>query len=114
MAKCCARSERPLSAQRSPMLRGHECACAMVASVSYGLTWIPSVRIKQYDSGRRGDERHRRSAECIAQLQDQLVIDLHKDEERIRDADKAAFDRAMHSCENDGLKAANFGILCDA
>ena len=41
------------------------------------------------------------------------MIDLHKDEERIRVADEAAFDRAMHSCENDGPKAANFGILCN-
>ena len=42
------------------------------------------------------------------------MIDLHKDEERIRVADEAAFDRAMHSCENDSLKAANFGIMCDS
>ena len=62
----------------------------------------------------RMSDRHQRAAARIAQMQDQLAIALHKDEERIREAIKAAFDDALHACEDDGLKTSIFALLCDA
>ena len=62
----------------------------------------------------RMSDRHLRAAARIAQMQDQLAIDLHQDAERIRNAVKAAFDDAMHACEDDELKASIFTLLCDA
>ena len=62
----------------------------------------------------RMSDRHMRAAARIAQMQDKLVLDLHKDEERIREAVKAAFDDAIHACEDDELRAAIFALLCGA
>ena len=62
----------------------------------------------------RMSDRHQRAAARIAQMQDQLAIGLHQDAERIREAVKAAFDDALHACEDDGLKAAIFELLCGA
>ena len=62
----------------------------------------------------RMSDKHQRAAARIALMQDQLVIAMHQDEERIREAIKAAFDAALHQCEDDELKAAIFTLLCGA
>ena len=62
----------------------------------------------------RMSDKHLRAAARLIQLQDQLAMGLHQDAERIRNAVKAAFDDAMHACEDDELKAAIFALLCGA
>ena len=59
-------------------------------------------------------DRHQRAPAGIAPMQHQLAIALHTAEERIRESIKAAFDDALHACEDDGLKTSIFALLCDA
>ena len=62
----------------------------------------------------RMSDKHQRAAARIALMQDELAIALHEDAERIRNAVKAAFDAALHACEDDGLKKSIFELLCGA